>query len=189
MRKPYLFAAAAVLFVAGSATASNRPDRAESPQGGTAEIASGTMEVEVVNGCYMVFTGTVTTNPVGGTVPAYINTWDDGTHQAAIALGPFPADGGTHAYVASYQQPVPVLQGAFGLGTYLEDAAGLAATFTFDAVTVDVSDVCTGPAPDISGFDATAIPTLGRVGLIALVGLVGLAALALMVRRRAASRG
>jgi hypothetical protein len=191
MRKSYLLAMIASLGLAGTALADNRPALPAAPAGGTTEIASGTLDVVGVNGCYMLITGTVTTNPVGGTVLAYINFWDDGIFKATIVLGPFPANGGTHAYQAAYQQPEPIQQLATGIGVYLENAAGLAATVTFDSNGSfnDVTEVCTGPAPDISGFDATAIPTLGRVGLLALVGLVGLAALALMVRRRSASRG
>ncbi len=82
----------------------------------------------------------------------------------------------------------PVLQGATGVGFYLEDGPGTDATTTFDADGNynDLSDVCTGPAPDISGFDATAIPTLGQIGLAVLVGLLALAAVLVMMRRRSA---
>ncbi len=189
MRKPYLFAAGVFLLLAGSATASNRPDRAIEGGGGPG-IASGVLNVETVNGCYLVLTGTVTTNPVGGAVPAGINFWDDGTFIAGIPLT-FPGDGGTHPYVASYQVTAPILQGAAGIGIYLEDLAGATATTTFDSESSynDVTEVCTGPAPDISGFGATSIPTLGQVGLAVLVGLLALAAVTVMLRRRAAARG
>jgi hypothetical protein len=93
--------------------------------------------------------------------------------------------------VAAYQQPVPILQGAAGIGVYLEDGAGTDATTTFasNGSFNDVTEVCTGPAPDISGFDATAVPTLNQIGLAVLVGLLALAAVVVMMRRRAASRG
>jgi hypothetical protein len=183
MRTLWIPLIAGVCLMAGAARGDNRPPLADAPEG-AGDIVDGTLEVEVVNGCYMVMTGTVTTNAVGGFVHAYINTWDDGTFQQTITLT-FPGDGGTHPYVASLQQLVPVLQGAAGLGVYLEDGPGLAAIVTFDSDgSVDVENICTGPAPDISGFDATAIPTLGRFGLGFLVALVALAAVALIVRRR-----
>lgn len=191
MRKSNALAVAALLTLAGAALAENRPPLPAAPAGGTGAIASGTLNVEGVSGCYMVITGTVTTNPVGGSVLAFINFWDDGTFEASITLGPFPADGGTHPYIAAYQQPVPILQGAAGIGVYLEDGAGPAATTTFDSNGSfnDVTEVCTGPAPDISSFDATAVPTLGQIGLVALVSLLALAAVVVMMRRRQAARG
>lgn len=189
MRKTHLLAAIALFTLSSSGFASNRPDPT-GPAGGGGDIASGVLNVETVNGCYLLLTGTVTTNPVGGTVQAGINFWDDGNFIAGIALS-FPGDGGTHPYIASYQQMSPVLQGAVGLGIYLENEAGPAATTTYDSEGNynDVSEVCTGPAPDISGFDATSIPTLGQFGLAALVGLLALAAVMVMMRRRAAPRG
>jgi hypothetical protein len=183
MRKPWIALLAGACLAAGAAWADNGPALPEAPSG-SGDIAAGTMDVEVVNGCYMVMTGTVTTNAVGGIVHAYINTWDDGTFEQTLTLT-FPGDGGTHPYQGSMQQFLPVLQGAAGLGVYLQEAAGPGATEFFDSDgSVDVENICTGPAPDISGFDATAIPTLGRFGLGFLVALVALAAVALIVRRR-----
>jgi len=186
MKKPMMLALGLALLLAGSASA-NKPEGAAAPGGVSAVIASGTLSLETVNGCYVLITGTVTTYPVGGQVLAWVNVWDDGNHLQAIAI-PVPGDGGTHPYEALYQQLDPVLQGATGVGFYLEDGPGTDATTTFDADGNynDLSDVCTGPAPDISGFDATAIPTLGQIGLAVLVGLLALAAVLVMMRRRSA---
>lgn len=186
MKRALMLALAAALIAAGPALA-NKPV-SEAPVGdGSTIIQAGTLALETVNGCYVLITGTVTTFPVGGQVLAYVNVWDDGNHLQAIAI-PVPGDGGTHAYEALYQQLDPVLQGATGVGFYLEDGPYLDYTTTFDSNGSynDLSDVCTGPAPDISGFDATAIPTLGQIGLVALIGLLALAAVVVMMRRRSA---
>lgn len=186
MKRALMLASAAALIVAGPALA-NKPASDTPAGGGSTTIQAGTLALETVNGCYVLITGTVTTYPVGGQVLAWVNVWDDGNHLQAIAI-PVPGDGGTHPYEALYQQLDPVLQGATGVGFYLEDGPGTDATTTFDADGNynDLSDVCTGPAPDISGFDATAIPTLGQIGLAVLVGLLALAAVLVMMRRRSA---
>ena len=185
MSKTMILAVAAALTLSTGALA-NRPV-SDAPQGTSTTIQSGTMTLETVNGCYVLIRGTVTTFPVGGIVAAGINVWDDGIYLQGIALH-FPGDGGTHPYLASYQQQDPVLQGATGVGFYLQEAASATATefFATNGSYNDLSDVCTGPAPDISGFDATAVPTLGQIGLAVLVGLLALAAVAVMMRRRSA---
>lgn len=187
MKKTMVLAAVAALTLSSAALA-NRP-MPEAPQGTSTTIQSGTMTLETVNGCYVLISGTVTTFPVGGIVTAGINVWDDGNYLQGIPLR-FPGDGGTHPYVASYQQLDPVLQGAVGVGFYLQEAASITAAdfFATNGSYNDLSDVCTGPAPDISGFDATAVPTLGQISLVALVGLLALAAVAVMIRRRTAPR-
>jgi len=187
MRKLLLLVLAGALALGGAASATNVPTVAAAPGGGPAGIASGTLDVETVNGCYLLMTGTVTTNPVGGTVSAWVSVFDDGVPLGSAQVK-VPGDGGTHAYQASYQQLVPVNQSAPGVGVVLVDAPGNSFTVIFDIEDpyTDISDVCTGPAPDISGFDATAIPTLGQIGLALLVGLLALAAVVVMMRRRSA---
>lgn len=180
----------AVALIAGLALAAagfaidNAPAR--TVEGGTGDIDSGTLELEAVNGCYIVATGTITTNPVGGTVSAWLNVWDDGSHLYAAEL-PVAGDGGTHPWCHVYQVTAPVLQGAVGLGLYLEDGPGLLATTTFDSNGSfnDATDVCTGPAP-VCATQALAIPTVDRTGLVLLALLLGGAALWLVARRRAA---
>lgn len=187
MRKLFVLVFAGALALGSVAKADNKPAGVAPGGAPGVGIASGTLNLETVNGCYVLITGTVTTNPVGGIVLAWVNVWDDGNHLQAISI-PVPGDGGTHPYTASYQQLDPVLQGATGVGFYLEDGPGTSYTTTYDSDGSynDLSDVCTGPAPDISGFDATAVPTLGQIGLAVLVGLLALAAVVVMMRRRSA---
>ncbi len=174
---------AAALSLPGLAGASNRPDLPVEGGGGGG-IVSGTINLQAVNGCYVVITGTVTTANVGGTVVAWVNVWDDGNFYEGFPI-PVPGNGGTHPYIGVYHQQVPVLQGATGVGFYLEDGHGFDATDTYasDGNFNDHTHICTGPAPDISGYNAIAIPTLGVVGLVALVGILGLAAMLLLRRR------
>ncbi len=179
----------AVALVAGLALTSagfaldNAPARA--PEGGGGDIQDGTLAAGAVNGCYILATGTITTSDVGGTVSAWFNVWDDGNFLHGHEL-PVPGDGATHSWCYVYQVTAPVLQGAAGLGLYLEDGEGPAATTTFDALGNfnDATEVCTGPAPVCP--TALAIPTMDRTGLVLLALLLGGAALWFVARRRAA---
>lgn len=180
----------AVALVAGLALSAagfaldNAPAR--STEGGSGDIQDGTLAAEAVNGCYILATGTITTSDVGGTVSAWFNVWDDGNFLHGHEL-PVPGDGATHPWCYVYQVTAPVLQGAVGLGLYLEDGEGPAATTTFDSLGSfnDATDVCTGPAP-VCPQQALAIPTMDRTGLVMLALLLGGVALWLVARRRAA---
>lgn len=158
---------------------------ARTVEGPTADIQDGTLTAEAVNGCYIVASGTITTNPVGGIVFGWFNVWDDGNFLHGHEL-PVRGDGATHDWCYVYKVTAPVLQGAAGLGLYLEDGEGLAATTTFDALGSfnDATEVCTGPAP-VCPTQALAIPTVDRTGLVLLALLLGGAALWLVARRRA----
>jgi len=191
MRKALLLVLGGALTLATAAFA-NRPPLPDAPEGPTPTpgIVDGTLEAEGYNGCFILLSGTVITEAIGGSVHPAINFWDDGNFIDSIPLV-FPADGATHTYLTYYQVVAPILQGATGIGIYLEEQAGPGAVVTFDSDGNfnDVTDVCTGPPPDISGFNATAIPTLGVVGLVALVGALALVAFVVLSRRRAASHG
>lgn len=165
----------------------NRPTRTtEHALGGAAGVVDGTMDVQVASGCYALVTGDVQTANVGGTVSAFINRWDDGTFQTGDQLD-FPGDGGSHGYCLIFQQLVPVGQLAPGLGVYLEDGLGLAATTTFDSNGgVNISDVCTGPAP-VCPTSVLEVPAVDRTGFLVLTLLIAGAALFWLARRRTAS--
>jgi hypothetical protein len=177
----------AILLAATSADAAlqNRPLQAPLGAADT-EVAAGTLAVQGVNGCWIVATGTVTTLPVGGTVDAVVNIFDDGNFIAGYPIE-LEGDGGTHSFCLVHQVTQPILQVAPGIGVYLQDEAGLAATTTFGSVTDfnDVTEVCTGPQPPCGG-SALAVPAVDRAGLVALVLLLaGTAAWVLSRRRRA----
>jgi hypothetical protein len=145
-------------------------------------VTDGTMDIQVVNGCFAFINGTVDTT--AGTNTAFINTWDDGTFKQSFQLD-FPSSPGTFPYCLVFQQPDPVLQGAAGLGVYLENGAGPAATETFDADgSLDISNVCTGPAPVCPETQLTQeIPALNPYGVAALTLLLAGGAVAILVRR------
>ena len=172
------------LLATSAGAVENRPPLGEAPAGGP--IVSGTLDATIVNGCYALITGEVVTTNVGGTVGAAINFWDDGSFLGGQALA-FPGDGGTHAYCYVYQQEVPVLQGAAGVGIYLEDQVGPAATETYDSdPNADLSDICTGPAP-VCPSSVLSVPTIDRRGGLIFGLLLALAAAALLARRRSAN--
>lgn len=154
-----------------------------------ATITDGTMETLVVNGCYALIMGTVATPNVGVDVTAAINMWDDGAYRGGYPLS-FPGNGGNHTYCLVHQQTEPVLQGAPGLGVYLEDVLGVGATVTFDADgNMDISDVCTGAAPVCPAENVLLdIPTMGRTGLVAMILLLGATAAVWMARRRVSNQ-
>ena len=163
----------------------NRPALPPDVPAGGGTILDGTMDVLVVNGCYALITGTADTPNLGGSVSAAINYWDDGTWEGGDPLS-FPADGATHDYCVVHQQLVPVLQGAAGLGIYLEDDLGLAATQTFDSDgSVDISDICTGAAPVCpNAVSIVEVPTIGRTGFAILFLALASAAVVVLKRRR-----
>lgn len=184
----WAMAVAGLLGTQGASAIDNRGPLAPSaPEGGSATIVDGTMNAEVVNGCYVLVTGTVETPDVGGTAFAWINRWDDGNFRGGTELS-FAANGTSQSYCLVHQQTEPVLQGAFGLGMYLENGLGLAATVTFDSDGgVDVSDVCTGDAP-VCPSSALEVPAVDRTGIIVLSLLLAGAAIFGLARRRAAAR-
>lgn len=174
-----------LLAVSPSWALENRPalTPGPGPEGGT--ILAGTMTVQVVNGCYALITGTADTPNVGGSVGAAINYWDDGNFLGGDPLT-FAADGSTQDYCVVHQQLVPVLQGAFGLGIYLEDVVGVGATQTFASNgSVDISDICTGAAPVCpNAVSIVEVPTIGRTGFAILVLALASAAVVVLKRRR-----
>lgn len=177
-----------VALVVGAAEAKvealeNRPDR-ESAEG-LGDVVAGTLNLQAVSGCYILATGTITSANVGGTVDGALNVWDDGNFLAGYAI-PVPGDGGTYNWCVVHQQLVPVLQGAAGLGVYLEDEVGPAATVTLvsNGSYNDVTEVCTGPAPSCASA-VLEVPALDRTGIVILALLLGAAAVVLSVRLRA----
>ncbi len=159
------------------------PPAGDSPQGGVGTILAGTMNVQVVNGCYALVSGTVDTPSGGGTAHAGITYWDDGNFEGGDPLD-FPANGTTQTYCLVHQQLLPVLQGAPGLGIYLMENETQTATTTFaSSPNTDISDVCTGPAPQC-GASVVDVPTVSQGGLAMLVLALASAAVVLLMRRR-----
>ena len=80
----------------------------------------------------------------------------------------------------------PVLQGAAGLGIYLQEAATMTATEFFDTNRSfnDVTDVCTGDRPVCRDNLPPAVPTLSRFGSVALLLVLALGGVAVLVARR-----
>jgi len=179
----------AVAMLASASGMANKPaGTTEGVTGGAGTILDGTMNVQIVNGCYALIEGVVNTPNTGGTVGAALNFWDDGNFLTSIPLT-FAANGSAQSYCQVYQQLVPVLQGAAGVGIYLEDAEGLASIQTFASVgDADLSNICTGPAPVCvaGGGPAVPLPTGNRIGFALLVFLLVGAAGFWIARRRSA---
>jgi hypothetical protein len=184
---PTAFVIGALLAAQAAMAAGNRPERSPAPfLGGGSTITGGTMDIQVINGCFALITGTVATPDVGGTVTGAINTWDDGNFLVGYPLN-FAGDGGTHAYCQVHQQLVPVLQVNAGIGVYLEDALGQAATTAFASNEfLDISNVCTGAAPQCPEGSPLEVPAIDRTGFVALALLLAGAAIFWLTRRRPA---
>ncbi|HYO87910.1 MAG TPA: hypothetical protein VER79_04635, partial [Candidatus Limnocylindrales bacterium] len=84
-----------------------------------------TIDSIVVNAAACTMTLTFTVQDAGN---YYVNAWDDGTFKAGDGI--FVPAGGT---VVATMTIGPVLQGAAGIGLYVQDGLGPAATTTFDS--------------------------------------------------------
>ncbi len=97
-----------------------------------------TIQSITLNGCYIDITFRV--QDAGN---YYVNLWDDGTFRAG-AGGAVPANG---TMTVRYVIGDPILEGAAGIGIYVEDALGPAAVTTYNsngsyAVPAVVGDAC-----------------------------------------------
>lgn len=138
-----------------------------------------TFDVEVVNGCYAVTTGTVTATG-GGSQGAALTTYDDGVLIDYLEFT-FPANGQPHPYCWVYQQI-----GEPGGGSI---AIALRDTFddpdAYDFSNFDISGTCTGPAP-VCPRSWVEVPTVSPAGLgLLALGLAAAAAVGLRRRKRA----
>jgi hypothetical protein len=149
--------------------------QAEAPEGDG--LDAWTFDVEVVNGCYALVTGTVTDSG-GGNSQAALTTYDDGVLIDYLEFS-FPADGTAHPYCWVYQQI-----GEPGGGSV---AIALRDTFddqnAYDFLNFDISGVCTGPAPRCAATTWVDVPAVGPAGL-GLLALVLAGAATFFVRRR-----
>lgn len=186
---------AAVLIVSAFATsasaASNRPE----PDGSSRPLAAGgaftTLTATENPACpRVIITGTfVVTGTVdegGGAETIAVNVWDDGTFITSVsAVVPV---GVTQSYSFSIAYSGTVLNGAPGVGVYLEDGVGPAATETFAsngslAPTATTSCPAVGNSIVLVGDSAQAIPALGPLAAGLLAGAIGL--LGMFLQRRA----
>lgn|GEM_PF-6878811 len=186
---------ATVLIVSAFATSafamSNRPE----PEGSSRVLAAGgaftTLTATENPGCpRVIITGTfVVTGTVdegGGAETVAVNVWDDGTFITSVtAVVPV---GATQSYSFSIAYSGTVLNGAPGVGVYLEDAVGLAATQTFDqngslAPTATTSCPPVGNSIVTFGDAAQAVPALSPLAAALLAAAIG--ALGMILQRRA----
>jgi len=103
-----------------------------------AAVLDATIQSITVNGCFIDVVFTV--QDAGN---YFVNWWDDG-HFRAGAGGAVPANG---TMTVRYVIGDPILEGAAGIGIYVENGIGLAATVTYDsngsfAVPASVGDPC-----------------------------------------------
>lgn len=149
---------------------------APQPQGPVGGLDAWTFNVEVVNGCYALVTGTVTDSG-GGSSQAALTTYDDGVLIDYLEFS-FPANGVAHPYCWVYQQVGEPAGGsiAIALRDSFDDPNA------YDFLNFDISGVCTGPAPRCSStwVDVPAVSPAG-LGLLALVLAV---AASFFLRRR-----
>jgi hypothetical protein len=186
VRAATIAAGAALIAVAGVHGAATNAPRLQTLRGSSA-ILAGTLNVQGVNGCYVVAAGTVTTADVGEDVSFAVNVWDDGEFLQGYPLT-VPGDGELHEYCAIHQITAPVQQAAPGVGVYLQDEIGPIQTPPIAAIeeVTGVSPICSGPPPQC-GTGAIDVPAIDRTGIVILALLLaGLATAALARRRRAA---
>lgn len=168
-----------------SAPAAHSAQNAQNLDGPVTEIPSGaggldawTFEVELVNGCYALVTGTVTASG-GGSEQAALTTYDNGVLIDSYDFS-FPANGSAHPYCWVYRQIGDPDNGDVAIALR-DDPLSLDA---YDFLPLSISGTCTGAAPSCGG--PVAIPTIAPAGLGALaLALLGAAILVLRRHRRA----
>lgn len=170
-------------FATSASAASNRPEAEGSRRalaaGGSFITLSATENAAcprvIITGTFAI-TGTVDEGAGAETVA--VNVWDDGTFITSVSAT-VPV-GATEVYSFSIAYSGTVLNGATGVGVYLEDAVGLAATQTFDADGSLVPTATTSCPPVGNSIrrvsSSLSVPTLGSLAaglLAAAIGLLG----------------
>jgi len=148
--------------------------QAEAPQGG---LDAWTFDVQVVNGCYALVTGTVTASG-GGISQAALTTYDDGVLIDWVEF-PFAADAEAHPYCWVYQQIGE--PGGGDVAIALRDAYD--SNDAYDFLNFDISGTCTGAAPRCAATTWVDVPAVGPAGL-GLLALVLAGAATFFLRRR-----
>jgi hypothetical protein len=113
-----------------------------------------------------------------------VNVWDDGNFRTGLPFS-IPV-GQTGVFDFQIIIPFPILGGAPGIGVYLEDGVGLAATQTF-ASNGNLAGAPTATCPAVGNTilavgAAQGVPAVAPAGLVLLAAL--LAFLGLRQRRR-----
>ena len=142
------------------------------------------------NGPRVVITGTFaitgTVDEGGGAETIAVNVWDDGNFITSVSAT-VPV-GFTRTYTFTISYSGTVLGGAPGVGVYLEDAVGPAATQTFaqnGSLAATAADNCPPVGNSISLLaDGQSVPALGPAAAGLLAGAIGV--LGALRRRRAA---
>jgi hypothetical protein len=187
MAKSVLRGSLAVLLllglIAAPALAARNSLDAEGPEAQAPEGVDGldawTFDLEVVNGCYALVTGTVTDSG-GGTSQAALTTYDDGV-LIDFSEFSFPANGVAQPYCWVYQQVGEPGGGAIAIA--LRDT--VASEDAYDFSNFDISGTCTGPAPSCAQ-SLIEIPTLDAAGVgLLTLALAAAAVFGLRRRRRA----
>ncbi len=179
------------VFATTASAAANRPDLAR-PAGALAANGSfltltATEDAEcprvVITGTFAI-TGTV--DEGGGAETIAVNVWDDGNFITSVSAAVPVGSTRTYAFTISYSGTV--LGGAAGVGVYLEDAVGAAATQTFaqnGSLAATAADNCPPVGNSISLLaDGQSVPALGPAAAGLLAGAIGV--LGALRRRRAA---
>lgn len=123
------------------------------------------------------------TNDGGGLENFAVNAWDDGNFRDGVGFT-VPV-GETRRFAFQIIYAFPILQGAAGVGVYLEDAVGPAATTTYDSVGSlqgPLTTACPAVGTSIQALGAASVPTLGPLALGLLAAALGV--LGLRARRR-----
>lgn len=120
----------------------------------------------------------------GGFESLAINAWDDGNFRMGV---PFSVPvGSTQIYDFSMTYAFPVLQGAAGVGVYLENGVGLAATQTFasNGSLQPTPTVLCPPVGNSITLVTQGIPTLSPIALALLSCMVVAMGMGIFIRRR-----
>ena len=178
------------VFATSASAAANRPEAARAVQAlaisGSFNTLSATEDSEcprvVITG---TFTVTGTEDEGGGAETIAVNVWDDGNFITSVTAA-VPV-GATQTYAFSISYSGTVLNGAAGVGVYLEDAVGPAATQTFAAngnLAPTFVDNCPPVGNSITLLaDGQAVP-VGPAAAGLMAGAIGV--LGALRRRRAA---
>ena len=186
-------AAALILsaFATSASAASNRPEPVGSVRALAANGAFLTLSATenpscprvIITGTFVV-TGTVDEGAGAETVA--VNIWDDGNFITSVSAT-VPV-GATHTYSFTIAYSGTVLGGAAGVGVYLEDAVGPAATQTFasnGSLAATATTDCPPVGNSISLVNAAGEPVpVGPVAAGLLAGAIGVLG---AIRRRRAS--
>jgi hypothetical protein len=185
----------AIGFVAGAAYASNKPAVTVGPtaKASFAEFVSLSAQENEDAGCpRTIINGrvrvTANINNGGGQENFGINAWDDGNFRTGVGFS-VPV-GATAVYDFQFIYAFEILQGASGVGVYIQDAVGPPAVQTW-ASNGNLNGPLTGACPavgdsltlvSLSDGSAVHVPALAPAALGLLTILLG--ALGLRARRR-----